>query len=203
MDFSEGNHLNYVIYKGERFYPDSGYLYNLDNGEVLDLSHKDIESITEIKGLENLINLEALILSDNQITEIKGLETLTNLEKLLLCNNRITEIKGLENLTSLRELILNGNQINEIKSLDTLTKLRKLNLRYNKITEIKGLDTLSTLKWLYINGNEFSEEYLHELRVQEKNNYLSLFDFRNSNKLDVFAKDFVEYCKINKKKVRK
>jgi len=129
MDFSEGNHLNYVIYKGERFYPDSGYLYNLDNGEVLDLSHKDIESITEIKGLENL--------------------------------------------TSLRELILSGNQINEIKSLDTLTKLRKLNLRYNKITEIKGLDTLSTLKWLYINGNEFSEEYLHELRVQEKNNYLT------------------------------
>ncbi|MFX1411780.1 MAG: leucine-rich repeat domain-containing protein [Promethearchaeota archaeon] len=38
--------------------------------------------MTEIKGLENLVNLQELRLSNCQISEIKGLETLENLRVL-------------------------------------------------------------------------------------------------------------------------
>jgi hypothetical protein len=51
-----------------------------------------------------------LNLSGNQLTEIKGLETLVNLQGLWLYNNRLTEIKGLKSvITSLKELHINNN----------------------------------------------------------------------------------------------
>ena len=41
--------------------------------------------------MENLINLRALSLTDNQITEIKGLETLTKLDLLYIMGNELLE----------------------------------------------------------------------------------------------------------------
>ena len=64
------------------------------------------------------MNLKYLDLSNNKITEIKGLEDLHNLETLILVNNQITEIKELENLESLKRFVIWGNNIPEIKELD-------------------------------------------------------------------------------------
>ena len=47
--------------------------------------------ITEIKGLEQLINLETLSLNKNKITEIKGLDQLIKLENIDLSTNPITK----------------------------------------------------------------------------------------------------------------
>ena len=68
---------------------------------ILNLSDRGIEEITEIEGLEKLFNLKELDLSYNHITEIKKLEKLTNLQELYLSENRILEIKGLEMLINL------------------------------------------------------------------------------------------------------
>ena len=46
--------------------------------------------ISEIRGLEKLVNLEELWLDENQITEIKGLKYLKKLEALLINNNPCT-----------------------------------------------------------------------------------------------------------------
>lgn len=70
----------YVTYKGRRYY--------VKNGK-LELRLKKISDITEIKGLENLTNLERLILDHNKITEIKGLENLIALRELDLRFNPI------------------------------------------------------------------------------------------------------------------
>ena len=115
----------------------------LNLGGVLRKNH-----ITEIKGLDALVNLQELDLGSNRITEIKGLDTLVNLQKLNLISNKITEIKGLDALVNLQELDLGYNQITEIKGLDTLVNLRKLDLSDNPITEIKGLGHLSHLQFL-------------------------------------------------------
>ena len=126
------------------------------NNEIIGLNLSDNE-ITEIKGLEQLTQLQKLYLSCNKITEIKGLEQLTQLQKLNLYHNNITEIKGLEQLTQLQELDLSHNQITEIKGLEQLTQLQELDLSCNKITEIKGLEQLTQLQKLDLFINQITE----------------------------------------------
>ncbi len=57
-----------------------------------------------LNSLHKFVNLYELVLSLNKITEIKGLDNLVNLQKLVLSN--ITEINGLDNLVNLQELVL-------------------------------------------------------------------------------------------------
>ena len=66
--------------------------------------------INEIEGLENLLNLRVLRLSDNQLTEIKGLKHLTNLTTMNLANNKIKNIIE-SNLPPLFCFNIDNNQI--------------------------------------------------------------------------------------------
>ena len=54
--------MDFVKYKKKK--------YKVDNG-ILNLVQREIESIDQLKGLEELFNLEGLSLSFNYITEIK------------------------------------------------------------------------------------------------------------------------------------
>lgn len=57
----------------------------------LDLRNRKISDMDEIKGLENLTELQRLILHNNDIEEIKGLENMIKLEELTLGNNPVFE----------------------------------------------------------------------------------------------------------------
>jgi len=138
------NEVNIVNYKMDIIVKDKSKINTVE----LHITHYCINS--EIKGLEEFINLYELYLSDNRITEIKGLDTLVNLEILNLRNNWITEIKGLDTLVKLQNLNIYNNRINEIKGLEMLVNLRKLNLSNNPITEIKGLTTLIKLDYILL-----------------------------------------------------
>ena len=116
----------FVTVKGKKYYVKDG---------TLNLSELRITDIDEIKGLENLTNLQELYLCENFITEIKGLENFTSLKELDLYSNKIEEIKGLDHLTNLRALYLSKNQISELKGLDNLTSLIRVNLYLNRIGE--------------------------------------------------------------------
>ncbi len=129
----------------------------LDNFSNLKLLFLDENEISEIAGLESLESLEILSLADNRISEIKGLNTLTNLKFLDLRLNDLYEIKGLEFLINLEELILDDTGISEIKGLDNLKDLKILSLDYNSIKEVKNLDGLYDLEELYLNLNEISK----------------------------------------------
>jgi hypothetical protein len=104
------------------------FLVNL-SGE-LNLSGQNIKSISEIKGLGKLGNLQDLNLSNNQITKIEGLEKLVNLQSLDLSSNQITKIEGLDNLR----------------------KLQTLNLRNNRIKNNEGLNSLRNLQFVYLDN---------------------------------------------------
>ncbi len=109
--------------------------------------------ISKIEGLKNLTRLKILVLVNNKISKIEELENLTNLEKLYLTDNQIQKIQGLENLTRLETLFLGGNQVKEIRGLEHLTTLEELDLGSNKIEEIKGLEQLINLKSLDLSYN--------------------------------------------------
>jgi Leucine-rich repeat (LRR) protein len=72
--------------------------------------------ISEIEGIESLIELGNLNLCSNQISHFpEAIGQLTNLEVLSFCNNNLTEIpRCIENLTNLKQLYLNLNPIREI-----------------------------------------------------------------------------------------
>ena len=125
-----------------------------DNVIKIDLSWKNI---TEIKNIDNLVNLQVLDLHENMITEIKNINNLVNLQVLNLSNNMITEIKNLDNLVNLQELKLSGNMITEIKNIDNLVNLQELHLHVNQITEIKNIDNLINLLLLYLSVNQITE----------------------------------------------
>ena len=70
------------------------------------------------RGLENLTQLLALDLSNNELTEVRGLEKLTQLTQLDLSNNKLTNVRGLETLARLTGLSLSRNQtVGNMKAL--------------------------------------------------------------------------------------
>ena len=71
--------IKFVEYKGVQY-----EIFSVNNRDHLNLSLAGIEDITEVKNLDKLKSLKTLILEGNQITEIAGLENLVNLEYLSL-----------------------------------------------------------------------------------------------------------------------
>jgi Leucine-rich repeat (LRR) protein len=66
--------------------------------------------ISCIEGLESLITLEVLDLSDNNISRIRNLKTLTRLKKVNLSANYIGSIECLTELTDVSNVYYNGKQ---------------------------------------------------------------------------------------------
>jgi len=132
-----------------------------DNSLVL--NNQGIRNIKDIIGLERLINLRVLDLSDNYIDEINGLETLINLEALHLYGNQIDKLTGLKHLKKLRLLRL-GNMMrskkqNYIETLDGAElppNLERLDISYNEIKRIINLEKLQRLEYMNLDDNNIS-----------------------------------------------
>ncbi|WP_223600778.1 leucine-rich repeat domain-containing protein [Chryseobacterium sp. GVT01B] len=132
--------------------------YQIDKDNNVIAINLSGNGINEIKGLDEFVYLEKLVIEENEITEIKGVNNLLNLKDLYLSNNRISEIKNLENLKNLRFLDLSYNKLKKISGLDGLSKLYDLKLNWNeKLDTIEGLHNLVNLEWLSINGTEINK----------------------------------------------
>ena len=105
-----------------------------------------------------------ICLRNNLIAEIRGLDNLPNLEELELYDNRIVQIKGLDNMPNLTTLDLSYNNIKKIENLDKLPKLKKLFLLSNKIKKVNlslfrykiyNLMNFRCLNWARIKSDKF------------------------------------------------
>lgn len=135
-------------------------LRRLSNLQVLDLSHnplshfqiRPLPALTELRalhmrktqrsvsnipaGLEGLVHLSDVDLSENQLVKIpEGLLTLPNLKRLNLSSNRISEISpAIDKWQHLETLILSRNEIKAMpSSLCKLVKIRRLYLNDNQL----------------------------------------------------------------------
>ena len=135
-------------------------LRRLANLQVLELSHnplshfqiRPLPSLTELRtlhmrntqrtganiptGLEALVHLADVDLSENQLTTIpEGLLSVPNLRRLNLGSNAIVEVSpAIERWTRLETLILSRNDIAALPTgLCKLTKIRKLYLNENRL----------------------------------------------------------------------
>ncbi|AKA68125.1 leucine-rich repeat domain-containing protein [Clostridium scatologenes] len=134
----------------------SGDIYKSDVERIVSLKPY-AEGIQDISGIENLINLQFLDLSQSKINDISELKNLSKLQTLLLNDNEISDIGSLQNLTDLKQLDLEDNRISDITPLQYLSDLSELSLKNNRITNISRLKWLTNLKTLYLSKNQISD----------------------------------------------
>ena len=146
--------IGYIIYEFTIIDVYSGYL---------SLCGMNIREITQIEGLERLVDLYYLDLSYNDIHEIKGLTGLSELDVLILSNNKISEIKGLETLKNLRFLYLSDNRITTVT--DSILKLRLLQELYLINCPIESIPELVSDN-VYI----FTNKNINQFKKEEKKN---------------------------------
>jgi TolB protein len=91
--------------------------------------------IKELKGIERLINLVVLDLSDNQVQDLSPLTRLTQLTFLDLSGNQVKDLSALSGLGRLEILVLDANQVHDLSPLSRLTQLKSLELSGNPLDE--------------------------------------------------------------------
>lgn len=141
----------------------------------IDLSadfEEEDEKITDISALAEFRNLESLYISGNEIEDITPLRDLTDLITLSMSDNRIRDIDALKNLENLEYLSLYGNQISDISPLEDLDSLTVLDLGGNRISDISPLRKLVNLEVLYLPGNSITD--ITPLQDLEALNFLDL-----------------------------
>jgi len=131
--------------------------------------------ITDLTGIEYLVNLTSISLGENQISDISPLSSLTKLNQIYLWHNQISDISPLSSLTGLNRLILGDNQISDISALSSLTRLAVLEMSMNQVSDLLPLSSCTNLVELEMEGNLISD-----ISVLSSLTNLSLLDLREN-----------------------
>lgn len=88
----------------------------------------------------------------------KGIENLVELESLNLSNNRLKELPDLGRLTQLKSLTVSNNQLKQLpKSISKLLKLEALYIAQNLLDELPDeIFNSPELRYIYVGNNELS-----------------------------------------------
>ena len=100
--------------------------------------------------------LVALSASGRGITDLSGIEQLTQLEALDLAHNAIRDLSPLAGLRQLRLLDLGNNQIEEVSPLGSLEQLQVLILAHNAVRDLAAILELDSLHSVELTGNPLS-----------------------------------------------
>ena len=133
---------------------DISILKNLQNLELLRLSHN---AISDISVLSNMPNLKKLYLSHNLIENISPVANLTNLTALDFSRNNVKDISSIANLTGLTELTIVDTKISTIEPIKNMTKLERLDIRENNISDISILSKFTNLTDVLFDKNQIAD----------------------------------------------
>ncbi|MEO1258902.1 MAG: COR domain-containing protein [Bacteroidota bacterium] len=145
---------------------DFGFLKNLTQLIILDLSENRILDASFLKKLNQLTSLN---LSHNNISDTFFLVKLTQLRSLYLSQNNISNSNFLKSLTGrtishhlkklskLESLDLSFNQISNISFTENHRNLTSLNLWNNQISDISFIENLTNLTSLNLRDNKISD----------------------------------------------
>jgi protein phosphatase 1 regulatory subunit 7 len=109
-----------------------------------------------------LRNLKILSIQSNRLTEIKGLENLGNLEEFYISHNALTSISGLDNNPKLRVLDVSNNMIEHLSGLENLPRLEELWASSNKLASFQEVEEQLAdkdhLETVYLEGNPLQKD---------------------------------------------
>ncbi|KAF8104054.1 hypothetical protein N665_0181s0075 [Sinapis alba] len=156
--------------------------------KTLDLSYNELSDASQIKGLENLVELEVLSLAGNTFNHVKSIQVLKYmpmLQDLDLSYNEFTDLDrlGVRIPSSLHVLNLANNQLSSTPKgyleICALMNLRELNLRSNALTNFPYClaTNLSRLRTLDLSENQMNGDLSSFVSgLPSTLEYLSLFD---------------------------
>jgi len=124
--------------------------------QELELEDEEEASAEELKGLTRFVA------SEEGITDIAGIEHLVNLERLNLRGNEIDNIAYLSEMNELEDLRLNSNNIPDLSPLADLKNLRSLNLANNEVVDLSPLLDLPRLEKVDVRNNPLDESVASE-----------------------------------------
>ncbi|KAF3497648.1 hypothetical protein DY000_02058097 [Brassica cretica] len=197
-----GNNLNnnvFTFLSEARSLRTLNFSYNLLDGvfprnvsrmtklKTLDLSFNRLSDASQIKGLENLVELEVLSLAGNTFNHVKSIQVLKDmpmLQDLDLSDTKFTDLDRLGAVlpSSLHVLNLAFNELSSTPKgyleICALINLRELDLSSNALTNTPYcLGNLSRLQTLDLSENQISGELSSFVPgLPSALEYLSLFD---------------------------
>ncbi|CAL6090339.1 Conserved_hypothetical protein [Hexamita inflata] len=113
-------------------------------------------NLSDLKGVEQMVQLTDLNLSMNQLKDISLLASLINLTKLDVGQNNIENINVLAYYKKLISLDFSQNLVDDISALAQLTQIQVLDLSYNFVNSLEDLASLTALVRLNVSKNEIS-----------------------------------------------
>lgn len=173
-----GEHLGVSV----QHYPDGTLAYTelvtaSDLAEIIELD-LSARGLTELPGIEHLVGLRTLDLSDNDLSSsalqrlrpaAAGNAGLQRIEHLNLDRNRVTGLGHLGQLSTLRALSLadqSGAGVPGVVALSTLAELRYLNVSGNQVSSLDPLANLSDLRILDASGDIFAQQGLNQIDLR-------------------------------------
>ena len=131
-------------------------------GRPLDHVHENSDNlvprakITNLEGIQHLVNLQRLEFWENQVSDISPLQYLVNLQELNFDQNQVSDILPLQNLVNLQWLWFEHNQVSDVSPLQSLVNLELLWFDHNQVSDISPLQYLVNLQELYFDQNQVS-----------------------------------------------
>lgn len=113
--------------------------------------------ISDLRGLEEFVNLTSVDFVETKITDISPLRNLTNLQHVGLSRSRVSNISSLSGLTKLESLNLAGTQVKDVSPLIGLENLTNLDMGENQIKDASFLLKLKKLTNLNLQNNQFED----------------------------------------------
>ena len=114
-------------------------------------------SISELSGIECLVNLKSLTAADNDVTDLTPLSSLQALKHLAITENTVEDLSPLAGLPQLATIIANANQISSLDPVVNIPKLEVLEVAQNAFQDLNPLDTVYTLNILNAAGNGITD----------------------------------------------
>ncbi len=113
-------------------------------------------SVSDLTGLEALINLTDLQLPAGTISDLSPLTDL-KLSRLVLPGNLIEDLSPLAGSTGMRNMLLSNNRISDLSPLADMRQMSNLQLDDNQISDLSPLSAMSAITVLYVRRNQIAD----------------------------------------------
>jgi hypothetical protein len=121
------------------------------------------KGIENLEGLQHLVSLRLIRLTDNKVKDLAPLAELKLLQSIDLAKNQISDIAPLADLTRVQLLELSGNQIERIDAIKNMDNMRTLWLADNQIESLEPIAGLGKIGSLDLAGNGLKDDDLAPL----------------------------------------
>lgn len=130
------------------------------------LTHLSIRStgLETLTGLESMLDLLVLDMSQNPIQDLAPLRSLSQLQELYVTNTAVGDLEPVANITGLQRLNCAGTQISDLKALSPLIELVYLNCSNTQINSLKPLSQHGKLRQLECFNTRINERKITQFR---------------------------------------